>query len=149
MALKGIAWKLILHLLVIFSRVIHQRISFFFIFASPGVFFRKRRTIYHTYVHLSYGVCTSASMPGAHWFVCSGVRTVIKLSACITRLNHHPGWLSILLHARVLEQHTHTVRFTWPVARIHIHKAYSLPLHIDMKDYISKYRYFYVHAAQV
>lgn len=47
--------------------------------------------------------------PGAHWLVCSGVRTVIKLSTCITRLNHHPAWLFIPLLTRAPQTtHTHT-----------------------------------------
>lgn len=94
-----------------FSRVIHGQISFFFIFTGPGVFFRKHHAIYHTYMCACHTVCvcTSAGMPGAHWLVCSGVKTVIKLSTCITRLNHHPAWLSVLLLAGPVNiTHTHT-----------------------------------------
>ncbi len=94
-----------------------QRDFFCFIFTGPSVFFRKRHTIYHTYMCTCHnGMCTSVSMPGARWLVCSGVRTVIKLSACITRLNHHPAWLSILLLAGLSNNtYTHT----------HIHLAIS------------------------
>lgn len=67
--------------------------------------FAENITIHITRVCICHTVCvrlqTRQALTGLY---VQGVRTVIKLSACITRLNHHPAWLFAPLLARPLNE---------------------------------------------
>lgn len=118
---------------VISSRVVHGEILFLCLPFSPPSFSRKHRAIYHTYTrecHMGGFVCTCACVcvcvhlracQGPRRLVCSGVRSVIKLSTCITTLNHHPAPPVYSASRWALEQcaRTHTQSgLTWPSDRI-------------------------------
>lgn len=110
---------------VIFFQGRTQRDFFFFNFHRPSVFFTRRHTIYHTYMCMCHMVCVHLracqALTGLYvqgWGLSlnclpASPDSTITLPGC-------PFW--------ALEQHTH--RFTWPSARIHIHKAYTMSPHI-------------------